>query len=92
MLTLHLLLLLAAPPSNQKPSPSAVPAVVNLKKGEQRLSPLKHANRCTCDNRNVADGVLIDGRIELRGIGPGTTKCSLAGTDGTKSIQVTIPN
>lgn len=93
MLTLHLLLLLAAPPAPSDPKsspPASEPAAVVLKRGEQRLSPLKHANRCNCENKLVADGLLIDGRIELKGIGPGTTRCSLAGPNAASVIQVTV--
>ncbi len=68
MMTLPLLLMLAAAPVAEK---------VVLKVGEQRLSPAAHAIRCNCEDKKVVAGILVDGRIELKGLEPGTTKCSL---------------
>ena len=94
MMTLPLLLLLAAPPTPataQQARAAAEQAKVVLKVGEQRLSPMKNALRCTCENKEIASGFQVDGRIEMLGKAPGTTRCTLlAAGQPDRVIEVTV--
>jgi hypothetical protein len=91
MMTLPLLLLLAAPPNpNMDPkAPPPKPAQLVLKLGEQTLPPAKHATRCRCVDKEIVEGVLVDHRIELKATKKGATRCSLQ-TPGQEPILIDV--